>query len=243
MKRFQDKKGRVLLVDAEQAESKQYRRPLLKAGFDVAEARTGMSALEKLEAEQFDVVVMDLKMPDVSGVDLFRSLRQHSPQARVIVMVGAAERDSTLRGTEGEAVKCLVKPITPRTLEREVSYAIRARRPVPTFRNYRGEPCEPSLLSATSAKNEFGKVLDIVMRGGAVAVTKHDDPKAVIISLDDFKALSTGVARELNSLASDFDAMLDHMQTREARAGMKRAFDASPEELGKAAVRAARKRA
>ena len=81
------------------------------------------------------------------------------------------------------------------------------------------------------------------MRGGAVAVTKHDEPKAVIISLDDFKALSTGAARELNSLASDFDALLDHMQTREARAGMKRAFDASPEELGKAAVRAARKRA
>lgn len=112
-----------------------------------------------------------------------------------------------------------------------------------SFRNRRGEQVEPSLLSATSAKNEFGRVLDTVLQGGVVVVTRHDAPKAVIISIDEFNALSAGATRELNTLASEFDALLDRMQTPEARAGMKAAFKASPEELGKAAVTAARKRA
>lgn len=111
------------------------------------------------------------------------------------------------------------------------------------FHNRRGERVEPSLLSATNAKNEFGRVLDTVLKGGVVVVTKHDAPKAVIISLDEFTALSTGATRELDALASDFDALLDRMQTPKARAGMKAAFAASPRELGKAAVASARKRA
>lgn len=111
------------------------------------------------------------------------------------------------------------------------------------FRNQRGELVQPALLSATSAKNEFGQVLDTVLQGGIVVVTKHDAPKAVIISFVDFKALSTRATRDLDTLASEFDALLDRMQTPRVRAGMQTAFHAAPKELGKAAVTAARRRA
>jgi len=104
-------------------------------------------------------------------------------------------------------------------------------------------PSRASTVTATIAKKEFGGVLERVIRGEMVVITKHDAPKAVIISLDEFTALSTGATRELDALASDFDALLDRMQTPKARAGMKAAFAASPRELGKAAVASARKRA
>jgi len=97
-------------------------------------------------------------------------------------------------------------------------------------------------ISATNAKNEFASLLETVLRGGQVVITKHDQPKAVLIGLDDFNALSRGSEVMLDTLSGEFDALLARMQTPEARAGMQAAMEASPEELGKAAVRAARKR-
>jgi prevent-host-death family protein len=118
--------------------------------------------------------------------------------------------------------------------------AARSQDAVAEFRNRRGEPA--SSFTATDAKKQFGRVLDMVLRGGAVIITKHDAPKAIILSMDEFNALSKATARTLDTLSADFDAMLARMQTPRARAQMKAAFGASPKELGKAAVAAARTR-
>lgn len=113
--------------------------------------------------------------------------------------------------------------------------------PVATMRNRRGEQVDASPMSATQAKNEFGRVLDMVMQGDVIVITKHDAPKAVILSIEEFNALAQGATRQLDTLTEEFDALLDRMQTPDARRAMKAAFNASPARLGKAAVRAARK--
>jgi antitoxin Phd len=96
--------------------------------------------------------------------------------------------------------------------------------------------------TATEVKNEFGRVLDEALQGATVVITKHDSPKAVLISMDKFNALQQAPQLKLNTLSSEFDALLSRMQTVTARAGMEQAFNASPERLGKAALSAARKR-
>jgi len=108
------------------------------------------------------------------------------------------------------------------------------------LRDRRGE--RASSFTATDAKKRFGRVLEIALRGGAVVITKHDAPKAILISVDEFNALTKATDRTLDALSADFDAMLARMQTPKARARMKTAFDASPKEVGRAAVAAARKR-
>jgi antitoxin Phd len=122
------------------------------------------------------------------------------------------------------------------------SNAARQREPVPAFRNRRGEPVEVSSVTATDAKKQFGRVLEMVLRGGAVVITKHDAPKAILLSMDEFNALTRTTETKLDSLSADFDAMLARMQTPRARSGMQAAFGASPKALGRAAVTAARKR-
>ena len=97
-------------------------------------------------------------------------------------------------------------------------------------------------FTATGAKKEFGRVLEIVLRGGRVVITKHDAPKAMVLSMDEFNALTQATERTLATLSGEFDALLAGMQTPKAKAGMKAAFDASPRELGRAAVAAARRR-
>jgi antitoxin Phd len=96
--------------------------------------------------------------------------------------------------------------------------------------------------TATEAKNEFGRVLERAMQGELVVITKHDDPKAVLMSMDAFNSLSHATQLHLDSLSSEFDALLARMQTPKAGLALKAAFHASPRQLGKAAVAAARKR-
>lgn len=114
--------------------------------------------------------------------------------------------------------------------------------PVAPFRNSRGQVLKPSSVSASEAKSEFGRVLEMVSQGGAVVITKHDAPKAVVISVENFNALSGAAQTKLDTLSREFDALLARMQTAKAHRGMKAAFGASGKRLGKAAVAAARSR-
>ena len=118
------------------------------------------------------------------------------------------------------------------------------RRTIPVApQQHRPGPVEDAAISATVAKNEFGRMLEKVIQGGRVVITKHDLPKAVLISLDEFNALSNAHRVELETLSGEFDTLLARMQTPAARAGMKAAFHATPKQLGQAALAAARKRA
>lgn len=116
----------------------------------------------------------------------------------------------------------------------------RPRRSVPLQRL---EPMKSVAISATEAKNQFGRILERVIQGAKVVITKHDSPKAVLISMDEFNALSDAHKAELETLSEEFNGLLARMQAPAARAGMNAAFHATPKELGKAAVAAARKRA
>ena len=110
------------------------------------------------------------------------------------------------------------------------------------FRNRRGERVDTSSVTATDAKKEFARVLEMVIQGGVVVITKHDAPKAVLLSVDEFNALARAPQHRLDALSGQFDALLARMQTPKAQARMKAAFAASPKQLGRAAVAAARRR-
>lgn len=111
-----------------------------------------------------------------------------------------------------------------------------------TFRTSKGEDLRVASFKATEAKNAFGRILDTAMRQGAVVITKHDDPKAVLLSWDEFEALAASRSRPLEALTGEFDALLARMQAPAQRKGMRAAFAATPAQLGKAAVAVARKR-
>jgi prevent-host-death family protein len=110
-----------------------------------------------------------------------------------------------------------------------------------TFRNSHGELIDISTVAATKVKNEFGTILEKTMHSGAVAITRHDRPKAVLLSFAEFESLVKERGRSLDDLNEEFDGLLARMQTPRARKGVDVAFNASPEELGRAAVTVAKK--
>jgi antitoxin Phd len=109
-----------------------------------------------------------------------------------------------------------------------------------SFRNSDGDLVDVPSVPATRFKNEFGAIFEQAALGGAVAITKHNTPKAVLLSYAEFQALTRSSSPVLDELDDEFDALLAGMQTAETRAGLAAAFDASPDELGRAAVKAAR---
>ncbi len=111
-----------------------------------------------------------------------------------------------------------------------------------TFRNSRGDLVDVPSIAATRVKNEFGAVLEQALKGGAIAITRHDTPKAVLISYDEFQALVKDRAPSLHELRADYDVLLAGMQTPKARKGMEAAFNATPAALGKAAAKNAKRR-
>jgi antitoxin Phd len=105
-----------------------------------------------------------------------------------------------------------------------------------------GGPGPVRRVSAADAKNQFRHILDTAIAGDTVAITRYGEVKAIMMSVEEYESLSRDPARKLNLLTEHFDAMLARMQTDEARQGMRIAFNASPEEMGRAAVKVARRK-
>jgi len=97
-----------------------------------------------------------------------------------------------------------------------------------------------TVVPASEAKNQFGQVLESALRDGAVVITKHDTPKAVLLSIAELEAIAA--RGRLDTLAREFDAKYVHMQRPGFAKAIDGAFAASPRQLGAAAVKAARKR-
>lgn len=95
-------------------------------------------------------------------------------------------------------------------------------------------------FKSTVAQNQFGAIMDFVEDGEPVVISRHDAMTAVMVPADEYRRLKETASRKLNLLTQEFDAMVARMQHSDFTSKMSRAFDASPKELGAAAVAAAR---
>jgi prevent-host-death family protein len=97
-------------------------------------------------------------------------------------------------------------------------------------------------VSATVLKNSTADVLDQVAAQGAVAITRHDKPRAVLLSIEHYERLTGAKSNLLSELHAEYRGVLEKMQEPAQKAAAKRAFNATPEELGRAALAAARRK-
>ena len=237
---------RVLLVEGQRTSVDD---ELETAGFDVTKAASIASALVELTRKEFDLVLSDVRLASTDGLSLLRQMKERSLDTPTCLMFAELDNASTIEATSLGAFQCLKRPIDAASLQRvgELAVAARTRATAKVgepsaFRSRLRGMVVPASVSATDAKNEFGRVLDTAIQSGAVVITRHESPKAVLLSMDEFKELVGEGSRRLDTLSAEFDALLTRMQAPGVRARMKAAFGASPAELGKAAVLAAAKR-
>jgi antitoxin Phd len=98
-------------------------------------------------------------------------------------------------------------------------------------RNRRGELVDAPRYTASEAKHNFGRLLDTALREGPVTITRQRKPLAVLLSLDEYRALTRAEDGVLAALSAEFDHRYAAMQAPGAVDAMQRAFDAPPEQL------------
>jgi two-component system, OmpR family, response regulator len=118
---------RVLLVEDDDDNRELMAEVLASSGCEVLSAATGQEGLKTLAEHSVDVVVTDIGMPGMGGLEMARAAKAIAPRVPVVVVTGWAERDdiTSARGKDVDAV--LIKPVDPDALTRTVSDVAQGR--------------------------------------------------------------------------------------------------------------------
>jgi DNA-binding NtrC family response regulator len=101
---------RVLIVDDEEKFADYLNKRLSNRDYTVAVALSGEEALEKIKEAKFDVVILDVLMPGMDGIDTLRSIKKIKPLTEVIMLTGHASVESGVEGMKLGAYDYLMKP-------------------------------------------------------------------------------------------------------------------------------------
>ena len=102
---------RVLLVDDEEELVSTLAERLQLRGIEAEGLTSGAEAVRRLEEQEFDVVVVDVKMPGMDGLELLKRIKDIRPAAQVILLTGRGSEKESQRGMEQGAFDYLIKPI------------------------------------------------------------------------------------------------------------------------------------
>jgi DNA-binding response OmpR family regulator len=118
----------VLVVDDDLRTQRLLHEVFRTHGFSVAVASDGSQALGALKAKRPDAIVLDLRMPKVSGLEALRTMRRAGEDVPVIVLTGVLEEDSILDAFAAGADDYVTKPFQPRVLVARVRAVLRRQR-------------------------------------------------------------------------------------------------------------------
>ncbi len=119
---------RVLVVDDDQGLRFSVRETLAQAGgFEIDEAFDGLNAVEKIRASHYDLVLLDVDMPRLNGLEALKLIKEHDPSTVVLIMTAFASIDDAVRAVKEGAYNYLSKPVKGDELVKLVERALSAQ--------------------------------------------------------------------------------------------------------------------
>ena len=184
----------VLIMEDEFSVAKGLEMVLSEEGYDVAVAATGQAALEIFREKGCDVLVADLRLPDIDGMDVVRLIKSARPDTIVVVITGYASVDSAVESMKLGAFDYLPKPFTDDQIKSAVGRAVKQKQAeLPSVSAPKTATAEEKLIQ----KREIFRVLNRgaedrdtwngTMEGGSEALRDYhlsDEAKAAIVSAD-----------------------------------------------------------
>ncbi|MGN6276433.1 MAG: response regulator [Solirubrobacterales bacterium] len=154
--------ARILLVDDEQSIQTLLSYPLRKDGYHVTSALDGNEALRRFEEGRFDLVILDLMLPRMNGVDVCRALRSRS-QVPIIMLTAKGGEMDKVAGLEIGADDYITKPFSMREFRSRVKAALRRSRMA-------GEPAGEGAIESGELRIDFDRRM-VTLGGEEVQVT------------------------------------------------------------------------
>jgi len=115
---------RALVVDDEKLVCESCSSILADRGYDVATSMSARDGLRRIGKERFDLLLADLRMPDIDGIELIERVRAKAPEIAVIVITGYPSVDTAVRATQLGALEYIAKPFTPDELMSGIANAL-----------------------------------------------------------------------------------------------------------------------
>ena len=110
--------ARILLIDDEGNIRKTVSMKLKQAGYSVDTAENGKQAIEKAEANFYNLALIDIRLPDMGGTELLTGLTETTPKMVKIILTGYPTFDNAVRATNKGADAYLIKPVNTNELLR-----------------------------------------------------------------------------------------------------------------------------
>lgn len=118
---------RILFIDDEEIVLRSCRRIFAGSGYEIETALSGEEGLSKALNQDFDLVVTDLKMPGIGGMEVLTRLRKSRPDTTVIIFTGYASVDTAREALKNGAFDYIPKPFTPEEIREVIKNALEAR--------------------------------------------------------------------------------------------------------------------
>jgi len=122
---------RLMIVDDDMEMRTLLAEYFRRLGFDVAEKESGMAALQTATTDRFDCFILDVAMPEMSGLELLKKLRERGIETPALFLTAHDLLDDKVAGFEAGADDYLAKPFSPRELEYRIEALLRRKSPPP----------------------------------------------------------------------------------------------------------------
>jgi two-component system, OmpR family, alkaline phosphatase synthesis response regulator PhoP len=155
----------VLVLEDEEALAVGIRDALDHAGFEVAMCHDGAQGLELIRENPPDLVVLDLMMPGMSGLDVLAALRKEGIRTRVLILTALADEEDVVRGLELGADDYMKKPFSPREFVARVEAQ---------FRRVEMDSAPPAMLELPSGIEVDLARLEVHRDGAVTALTPRE---------------------------------------------------------------------
>ena len=184
-----------LIVDDEPRLRQVLTHIMRRDGFNCVEAANGVEALEQLRRYPFSLVLTDLRMPRLDGMDLLRHVRAHHPDVAVVMITAVPDVQAAVNCLSNGAMDYLTKPFHLEEVRARVSQAMDRRRLILENREYQrrlrerveaqASRLEQMFLAGVQALAEALELKDPYTRGHSVRVSQYSSILARMLELDD----------------------------------------------------------
>ncbi|HVK10916.1 MAG TPA: sigma-54 dependent transcriptional regulator [Gemmataceae bacterium] len=150
---------KLLVIDDEPAVGYSFQRAFAPAGVEVVTARTGAAGVERFRADPPDAVVLDVRLPDRGGLEVYRDLRAIDPRRPVVVITAHGTTETAIEATKEGAFEYLLKPVDFARMKDVLNRAFAAARLQPAPAVLPGEAAPDRIVGRSRAVAEMCKLI------------------------------------------------------------------------------------
>jgi CheY-like chemotaxis protein/MinD-like ATPase involved in chromosome partitioning or flagellar assembly len=187
--------AKILIVDDQAMMLKLVSHPLQQEGHTIITAMTGVEALQKIQSEQPDLLILDVMLPDTNGIDVVRRIRQvlHLSDLPIIILSGQTETAAKIQGLESGADEYVTKPVDPKEMAARVNGLLA-----------RTQRLRQVVVTPVGQRSRHGKLIAVIGAKGGVGTTTLVANMTAGLAMRNYKTIAVEMRPYFGTLARHF---------------------------------------